>query len=224
MPDWSTYSPESFLMFSERTYYRLFEMLHRGLWPAQLAAALVGVAILVLLRRADAGSRRVAVMLVATAWLGVAWGFLWTQFATVHIGGRALAALFALQAALLMWTGARAGDLDRARSPVAVQRIGWAMVIFAIAFEPLVGRLLGRPWAHAELFAITPDATVAATIGVLLVAPRSPWYLWPVPFAWSAFSGLTLYALRAPEWWLSPAIALLGIALGIAGRRRPSDF
>lgn len=223
MPDWSTYSPENFLMFSARTYHRLFERHHHALWPAQLAALAAGIAILVLLVRDESRSRRYATGLVAAAWLAVAWTFLWTRFSTIHLGGRAMAIAFGAQAALLGWASLRRrqpGARASAATARAVRRVGWAVVAFAVAIEPLVGRLLGRPWAQAELFAVTPDATVAATVGVLLATPRSAWYLWPVPVAWSLFSGMTLFALPSPEWWLLPAIALGGVVLEGVRRRR----
>ena len=35
MPEWWTYSLSDFLMFSPRTYYRLFELHNAAIWPAQ---------------------------------------------------------------------------------------------------------------------------------------------------------------------------------------------
>ena len=47
MSEWWTYSPANFLMFSARTYYRLFELHNKALWPAHGLALLTGFAILV---------------------------------------------------------------------------------------------------------------------------------------------------------------------------------
>jgi len=225
MPDWSSYSPRDLLMFSARTYYRLLERHHHAIWPVQLVALAAGIALLVLLARRDPVSKRLASGVAAAAWLTVGWSYFCLRFATIHTGGRVMAGAFGAQALLLAWKAARRNDLEPAIVGAAnvVGRLGWVIAFFSIVLEPFVGRLLGRPWAEAELFAVTPDATAAATIGLLLVAPRSPWYLWPIPVAWSLFSGLTLYALRAPEWWLVPAIALAGVAFEIGRRksRRP---
>ena len=46
MSEWWTYSLSDFLMFSPRTYYRLFELYNAAIWPAQLVAIALGVAIL----------------------------------------------------------------------------------------------------------------------------------------------------------------------------------
>jgi hypothetical protein len=46
MSEWWTYSLSDLLMFSARTYYRLFELYNLAIWPAQLLAGTLGVAIL----------------------------------------------------------------------------------------------------------------------------------------------------------------------------------
>src|SRR5262245_64197596 len=45
MPEWWTYSLSDFLMFSPRTYYRQFELLNAEVWPAQVVALALGLAI-----------------------------------------------------------------------------------------------------------------------------------------------------------------------------------
>ncbi len=39
MSEWWTYTLSDFLLFSARTYYRLFELYNRDVWPAQLGRA-----------------------------------------------------------------------------------------------------------------------------------------------------------------------------------------
>src|SRR5215467_6334248 len=51
MSEWWTYRLSNFLLFSPRTYYRLLELYNAAIWPAQVAAFLVGLAILVFLVR-----------------------------------------------------------------------------------------------------------------------------------------------------------------------------
>ncbi len=43
MPDWSTYRLEDFLLFSPRTYYRLFELHNAAVWPGQVLALAAAV-------------------------------------------------------------------------------------------------------------------------------------------------------------------------------------
>ena len=55
--EWWTYSLRDFLLFSPRTYYRLFELYNAAIWPAQIVALGLGLAVLALLRRAGSRAR-----------------------------------------------------------------------------------------------------------------------------------------------------------------------
>jgi hypothetical protein len=217
MSDWLTYTPETFLMFSERTYRRLFEMHNAALWPAHFATLLAGAAILVLVFRRGAG-RTVAVMFAAT-WLFVAIAWFWMRFSTIHTGGRMMAGAFAVEAVALLWFGAVRSRIEIARPAGAVAWCGVAVFAYEILLHPALGRALGRPWTQSEVFGLAPDPTVIATIGALLVARRAPWFLWVIPVCWCLFSGLTLWAMHTPDAWLPPAIAIGGLALAVALRR-----
>ena len=46
MSDWLSYTPSDFLLFSARTYYRLFELYNRAIWPGQILALMLGLVIL----------------------------------------------------------------------------------------------------------------------------------------------------------------------------------
>ncbi len=48
MSEWWTYGPRDLLMFSAQTYYRLFELYNRDLWPLQMLALVLGVVVLAL--------------------------------------------------------------------------------------------------------------------------------------------------------------------------------
>jgi hypothetical protein len=79
---------------------------------------------------------------------------------------------------------------------------------------PATAYLTGREWMQAELFAMTPDATALATLGLLLLAKgRLAVWLLVIPLAWCFVSGATLWALEAPEALILPAGAILTIAL-----------
>ena len=52
MSEWWTYSLSDLLLFSPRTYYRLFELHNLAVWPWHVLAILLGLAVLVLWLRA----------------------------------------------------------------------------------------------------------------------------------------------------------------------------
>lgn len=217
MSEWWTYHLSSLLLFSPRTYYRLFELYNAAVFPAQLATLALGAAILVLWVRGDASASRVAAALLGALWLVVAFAFHWMRYATINWAATWFAAAFALEAALIVWLGVL-------RAPIVVRPgAGIAIFLFALLIEPLIGPLLGRAWSEVEVFGLAPDPTAIATLGVLAADDRPRWSLLVVPLVWCLVSGATLWTMSAPDAWVPPLAAALSllIVLRKTRRRRP---
>jgi len=209
MPEWWTYSLADFLMFSPAVYWRLFELENLRVWPYQAPALLAGLAVSALVLRSNARSRRAALLLLAAAWLLCAWRYFHRSYATIHTFGNFFAVAFALQAAALVGqaaVGLRSGVLVAARTRV---RAGAALCAAAVVALPLALLALGRPLAQTEVFGFMPDPTVLATLGALLALRGSSSWLLLLPFAWSAYSALTLYTLGSAAALLPCASALI---------------
>jgi hypothetical protein len=213
MSDWWTYSLSDFLLFAPRTYYRLFELYNDDIWPAQIAALAAGAAIVALLDRSGARTSRLVAAILAASWLFVAWAFHLERYATINWAAVYFAAGFALQALLLLWSGAIRGRLDLRLEATAISRAGLALFLFALLVHPAIGRLVGRPWTQAEIFAAAPDPTAVATLGVLLTASRVPWGLMFLPLLWCLITGATLWTMDAPDAVVSPLAAVLALVL-----------
>jgi len=213
MPEWWTYTLSDFLMFSPRTYYRMLERYNAAVWPGQIPALALGLAILALLRWPSARQGRILSGVVAVLWGWIAWAFLWKRYATINWPATYFAGGFAVEALLLGWIGTARGRLSfrLERDPASV--LGIALFVFAVAVYPSLAMLFGRPWRQAELFGIMPDPTVLATLGLLLLAAGRPhWGLLAVPILWCLISGATLLAIGSPDAWLLPVAAVLAIA------------
>lgn len=216
MSEWLSYGLSDFLLFSPATYYRLFELYNLAVWPAQLAALALGLALLWLLARPTEGRRRLAAFLLAGCWLWVAVAYHAQRYATINWAADWFAAAFALQAALLLWLGLRPRPRPAAR---AVRQAGLALFVFALLLQPLLGPLLGRDWRQAELFGLAPDPTVAATLGALLALGPPRWLALPIPLLWCAVSGATLWAMAAPDALLLPLAGAAALLLAAFERR-----
>lgn len=217
MSEWWTYSPENFLMFSARTYWRLMERHNTALWPAQIVALLAGAAVLMLLwRRPGEKSGQIAAGVLAGAWLLVAVAYFWARYSTIHMGGKWFAAAFGMQAVLLLWFGVVKRKLGTSETRDWPDRAALGFTAAALLLYPLLAKVAVRPWSQAEVFGLAPDPTVLATLG-LLVALRARWWLWVVPVAWALFSAMTLWTLHAVETWT--VLAGLSLSLGLAGWR-----
>jgi hypothetical protein len=220
MSEWWTYTLSDFLLFSPRTYYRLFELYNAAIWPAQIAAVAAGVFLAALARRGGEAAGRLAAGILAGCWLFVALAFHAARYATINWAAVYFAWAFGLEAALLLWFGVvrRAIVLEPAGRGFP-RRAGLAILVFALAALPLLGPLRGRPWRQVELFGVAPDPTAVGALGVLLFAAVRPRRrLLAIPVLWCAVSGATLLAMKEPGAWLMFAAAALGIALSI-GRR-----
>ena len=228
MSEWWTYRLSDFLMFSPRTYYRLFELYNAEVWPGHWVGQSVGATALFAAQRGRLWARPSIWFALGACWLWVAWAFLLQRYASINWAASGFAAAFAIEGALLVLIGGFAGRLRAAGSDTDIVRargtpraIGCALVMFALAAHPWIAVLLGRPWQQAEVFGLAPDPTALATLGLLLVlrpmarthqtqmAPRLVWALWPIPLIWCLISGATLWTMAAPEALLMPCAALL---------------
>lgn len=218
MSDWWTYSLSDLLMFSKATYFRLFELHNLALWPVQWLALAAGVALFACLWHGGARAGRAAALLLALAWLHVAWRYFAQRYATIHTGAPLFAIGFAAQAVLLLWLASRrqAPRLTPALGTLGKLALGIALV--ALVY-PLLAPLGGRPWMGAELFGVAPDPTVALTFGALLLW-RARWPLWVLPLLWCAISSATLIALASRQAWVLASLALLAAGARALSARR----
>jgi hypothetical protein len=209
MSAWLSYSLSDFMMFSKETYFRLFELHNRTLWPAQLAVLASAIAAVALAARSGSWRGRSISAIFAGFWLLCAWSYHLGQYAHVHLAAPVFAAGFGLQTLLLLWLGVVRGRVAISARPglaVPAGRLGLAV---AFVGYPLLAPLSGRPWLQAELAGLAPDPTVAATFALMLLATRPPRVLLAIPCAWTAVSASTLWTLGARgQALVLPAIAV----------------
>jgi hypothetical protein len=218
MSEWWTYRLSNFLLFSPQTYHRLFELYNAAIWPAQIAAVAVGLAILLLLVRPERTRSRILAALLVACWCWIAIAFHANHYATINWAAIYFAWAFGLEAALLLWTGVVRGRLVFERDAALARRAGFWTFFFALAVQPLIGLLLGRGWRQIEIFGIAPDPTALATLAILLLATgRAHWHLIVIPAIWCAISGATLLAMEAPDAWVLPLAA--GLVVFLAARK-----
>ena len=221
MSEWWTYTLSDLLMFSARTYFRLFALHNEAVWPAHVLAVAAGLVLVGCVVRGAGKAGRLAAALLAAGWLWVAWAYHAQRYADINLAAPYFAIGFALQAVLLAWlaTRHRAPAIPSYRS--ALGALAFAIVLLSVVLYPLFAAFDGRDWTQAELFAIAPDPTVAATLGMLLLW-RAPWFLWPLPLLWCAVSGATLNELGVGQAWVLPlagGLALAGTILSRLGLR-----
>ena len=208
---WSSYSVEDFLLFSERTYWRLFELHNEAFWPAHLFALLAGLALVALLVRPRSWSGRGCGLILAVAWLVTAWSYFWQSYATINWAAVYVAPVFVAQALLL---AALSGRLALSTPGRSERIVGLALLVWAVALHPLLAAGSGRPLVGAEVFALAPDPTAIATLGLLVLAGGGwrRWLLLVVPAGWCGISAIVLLTLGSAQGWVPLAAAGLALA------------
>jgi hypothetical protein len=216
MSEWWTYSLSDFLLFSSQTYYRLFELYNKDIWPLQLPALALGAAVPVLMFRNPSWQGRAISAILAAAWLWVAWAYHLQRYANINWAATYFAIGFAIEALLLVWAGIIRGRLAFRPLTPMLTSAGLGIFLFALILQPLISPLLGRKWAEAELFGIAPDPTVIATLGILLLAVnRSFWALLIIPILWCAISGAILWTMGSVNAFVAPLAAFLAVVFAL---------
>ncbi|MDX1587767.1 MAG: DUF6064 family protein [Oleiphilaceae bacterium] len=216
--DLETYSLSHFMPMTPEVYFRLFERLNSQLWPWQLLVFALFLAGAEALRR---GRSVMAGVLVALCWLWVALAFQFSLHGELSPAGAWLGWAFVLQALLLLVAGWR-GQLVGQRGPRA--RVGLALLVFALFLYPLLGPLTVRTWAGLEVPGTAPDPTLMATLALLVMTPRLPWLLVPVPVLALVFSAATWWTLGWEPGLVVGLLAILFLLCPLIGRLRQTPF
>lgn len=214
MADWLSYSLDDFLLFSLPAYYGLFEQINATLWPgAHMVFVLAGLALAGVLWRPGKWSGPVVYGLLGVLWAWTGWYFMAVNYAAINWAAAYAAPAFFVQALLFAAVAVSGRGLALQDKP---PRLVVPMIVYAVIGHPLSGVALGRPWQAVEVFGLSPDPLVAATLAVLLASKgRLSRAVWLVPLVWVPLSALTLWMLGSVEWILLPAFALLCLACAV---------
>ena len=214
MSEWWTYTLSDFLMFSQRSYFRLIALYNEVVWPVHLLALAAGLAVIGCIARPDVRTRRIALLVLAAAWAWVGWAYHLERYADINTAGPWFALAFGVQAAMLCFMALRPHDA----APAGMQKqVALGLTGLAVIAYPLLALGSGRGWNQAEVFGIAPDPTAIATLGVLLACRAHP-IAWLIPLMWCAVSGATLMELRVGHARLLPTFAILAVAAGLLFR------
>ena len=98
--------------------------------------------------------------------------------------------------------------------------VGNGLVAWGVIGLPILNALFGQGIAQADFFGTGADSTVAATLGVLLLARGRRWPLWPIPLAWCAITGAFAAMMRLPAAPVMPLVALVAVLAAVFESRR----
>lgn len=216
----ASYSLSDLLLFSSRVYERLSELHNAALWPAHSAALLSGFIIVACVIRTTAWSTRVVYGLLGVAWFVVYGALFLTRYQTINWPAEYVAPIIFLEGVLLLALAvfARPPSAPFLRTPAGF--IATSVLLFGLFGYPFVAPLCGRSFRSAEFFALTPDATAVVTLAVMaLGGGKARWFAMIIPTAWCIVTGLSLWMLGWPDFFVAPLAASLSFGAAVAGRR-----
>jgi hypothetical protein len=210
------------LPFTHDQFLDVFAAYNRLLWPfAVLLWLLTLGAVIYLWRAGPRASRLVATLLVIHwAWSAVAYHLAFFQ--RVNPAATIFAALFLVQAVLVMWNGVVHRRLAFEPSQSARGMAAAALVAYALLY-PGLGLLFGLSYPRAPTFGV-PCPTTILTAGIFLLLPwRESRPVAVIPVIWAAIrsSAAFILAIRADLTLLLAGGFLLLHALQ-PGRRAPA--
>jgi hypothetical protein len=206
--------------FTREQFIAVFADYNLAVWPAQIVAYGLGLALVaVLLRPSPAGRRFVSAGLaVMWAWTGIVYHGMF--FAAINRAAALFAALFVLQALLFVRVGVMQGRLAFGRPTGPGTALGWALLVYAGVLYPLLGAWGGHAYPQLPTFGITPCPVTLFTIGLLLLATAPvPRALLAAPLAWSLIGGSAAWLLDIAQDW--PLLFSGAAIVWLAWRDRP---
>ena len=172
--------------FTAEQFFEVFAAYNRGIWPAQLV--LVGLAGFVgpaCFFWHSTTSHRLVTGALGLLWAAAALIYHGTYFTAVTPASYGFAALFLAGAFVLL--GRKVPLLFGAAAP-SRQRLGAALVVYALLIYPVVGYALGHRYPSTPTFG-APCPLVIFTLGLLVtVKPRIPASLVAISTIWALFA------------------------------------
>jgi hypothetical protein len=190
------------LPFTREQFIAVFADYNVAIWPAQIVAYALGLALVAaLLRPTPVGRRFIsAVLAVMWAWTGIVYHGMF--FTAINRAAALFGTLFVLQALLFVHVGVMQGRLAFGRPAGPGGALGWALLVYAGVLYPLLGAWSGHAYPELPTFGIAPCPVTLFTIGLLLLTTAPvPRRLLAIPLAWSLIGGSAAWLLGIAQDW-----------------------
>lgn len=210
------------LPFTVEQFLDVFRRYNESVWPAQwllnlLAIIAVGAAV-----AGGRGASKIASGIVAALWIWMGAVYHLAFFRAINPAALAFGSLFLIEGILIAWAGVVRSSVRFNERTSSTSRIGFALVVYALAVYPLIGYALGHRYPSAPTFGV-PCPTTIFTLGLmLLVPPPRPRFLIIIPALWGVVGFAA--ALKLGMWedygLLIAAILATALVLGQRSGRR----
>jgi hypothetical protein len=199
--------------FSRAQFLGVFERYNSDFWPLEIAALMLGVAILWLLVRNHPRFTPIAAWGLALMWAWTGISYFWFAFSSISKAGQMFAPFFIFEAILLCFVAVNGQKLTQTTKQDWPTTLGAGLTAYALFAYPLIGPLLGERFARMPMFGVTPCALTLYTLGVFLMADRVfPRALWIIPLLWTIVGGGASLLFDMPQDLVLLGAGMLAVA------------
>ncbi|MFO7914697.1 MAG: DUF6064 family protein [Candidatus Krumholzibacteriales bacterium] len=207
--------------FTVEQFFEVFESYNLAIWPAQIAAYILGIAAVILAFRGDGIKERVAAGILALFWIWMGIFYHIVHFSRINPAARVFGFLFILQGLLFIITGTVRGRIRFRFSGGWISVTGFIFILFSMVIYPLIGKLAGHAYPGVPVFGVAPCPVTIFTFGLMLWVSRPvPVYNVLIPLIWSLIGTSAAFNLSVPQDYGLGIAGILGTVLLIVRNRR----
>lgn len=208
------------LPFTAAEFLENFAAYNAAIWPAQIIAWGLGLAVLALAWRREAWAVRAVFACLAVFWVWMGLAYHAAFFAEINAAAYVFGAAFAVQGALFAAAAARPPVRSFRAGGAFVRAAAGALILYGILVYPVIGLAGWQPYPATPMFGVAPCPTTIFTLGLLILAePRAPVWLAAIPAVWAVIGGSATVLLDVPQDWALLAAAILWLVLSKPWRR-----
>jgi Family of unknown function (DUF6064) len=213
--------------FTLQQFFDVFASYNAAIWPAQIVAYVLGLAVVATLGWKWLHAPRFIAGVLALMWLWNGVCYHWLAFSPINHAATVFAVLFVVQAVLLTVVAlAREGVSIRLGRDFR-SATGFGFIVYALLIYPALGLWAGHGLMAGPMFGVAPCPTTIFTIGLLLLMRgRLVAWLSVIPLLWSLVGLAAALQLGMIEDLALPVAGLVLVAVLAAEAlraRRPSD-
>lgn len=195
-----SFSLRDLLIFSSESYFKIFEISNKAIWPFHIPLALLAFVALVLLYKRQRFASRSLFIWLGLVWAFVAYSYFGKFFSQISTYANYVSYAFWAEACLLFIYAFL--DNNEASKFLKTTYKKWqlisggGLILYGLVIHPIVSLLIwNQSISRVEFFSIAPDPTAIATLGIIILLPVKGYLLLTVvPCLWILFSIMTYQA------------------------------
>jgi hypothetical protein len=208
--------------FSVHEFFAVFARYNEAVWPMQLVLLLLALLTVTLVYSRGRLRSRAINLITGFFWIWMAVAYHLAHFAIINPAARMFAALFLVQAALLIGLGVIGSGLEYER-PRGLRGIaGGVLVAYGLFAYPLIGVFSEHGYLSSPTFGVPCPTTIFA-LGMFCFL-RQPFHraVLAVPVVWAMVGSSAAFFLRVPQDFGLLVAGAVGVALAATMRSAPN--